>query len=151
MRLRSFALLLAAPFAVAACRSNSAPAPATSASPAVVDAGACHDVDARLRAHPDLLVDQLPEVIAYDPPPLRHVPPSVMRRGYAEIAVEVVVDTNGRANMRTFKVVKSTHPWLSSNVKGVIRKWHFRPATLSGCKVPRLFRWSATAGHKRTK
>jgi hypothetical protein len=48
--------------------------------------------------------------------------------------------------MNTFAVVKTTHPWLASSVKSAVAKWSFDPAQLAGCKVPRLFKWGATAG-----
>jgi len=56
------------------------------------------------------------------------------------------VDTLGKADMRTFKVVRSTHPTLSKSVHDAVAKWTFTPAVVHGCKVPRTFNWSATAG-----
>jgi TonB family protein len=79
------------------------------------------------------------------------MPPGVAGRdGVAEIRIKVLVDTTGRADMRTFKVVRSTHPTLTRSARNAVAKWKFRPAMVGGCKVPRTFNWGATAGTPRT-
>jgi hypothetical protein len=60
--------------------------------------------------------------------------------------VSVLVDTLGHPDMRTFTVVKATHPWLAGSAKGAIAKWKFQPAELAGCKVARTYKWGATSG-----
>jgi outer membrane biosynthesis protein TonB len=74
------------------------------------------------------------------------MPDEVRRAKYNAVKVTVLVDTLGRPDMRTFKVVKTTHPWLASSVKTAVAKWRFEPAQLAGCKVPRQFEWGATSG-----
>jgi hypothetical protein len=44
-----------------------------------------------------------------------------------------------------FRIVQSSHPWLSTHVKGVLAQWRFSPAELAGCKVARVYHFSATA------
>ena len=75
------------------------------------------------------------------------MPPGVAGKdGRAEVAIKVLVDTLGKADMRTFQVVRSTHPSLSKSVRDAVAKWTFTPAVVQGCKVPRTFNWSASAG-----
>lgn len=108
----------------------------------------CAEWVARAKASPELEVDRVPSPLAYDPPPVpRRMPPGVAGKdGRAEVRIKVLVDTTGRADMRTFQVVRSTHPSLTKSVRGAVAKWKFSPAVVSGCKVPRVFNWSATAG-----
>lgn len=108
----------------------------------------CSEWVARAKASPELEVDRVPSPLAYDPPPVpRRMPPGVAGKdGRAEVRIKVLVDTMGRADMRTFQVVRSTHPSLTKSVRGAVAKWRFQPAVVHGCKVPRTFNWSATAG-----
>jgi hypothetical protein len=139
---------------LAACSSNPGPemvpdAPVRIAPPTEpVKQGDCVEARRRAAAKPDLPVDQLPTPIALVPKPLspRAMPAEVRAARYNAVSVTVIVDTLGRADMGTFTVVKSTHPWLVSNVKGAVAKWRFEPAQLAGCKVPRLYKWGATSG-----
>ena len=109
---------------------------------------ACSEWVRRAVASPELDVERVPEPVAYDPPPIpRRLPPGVVGRdGRAEVRIKVVVDTLGRANMRTFRVVRSTHPKLTASVRSAVARWRFRPAEVGGCKVPRVFNWGAVAG-----
>jgi hypothetical protein len=109
---------------------------------------ACSEWVRRAVASPELDVERVPEPIAYDPPPIpRRLPPGVVGRdGRAEVRIKVVVDTLGRANMKTFRVVRSTHPKLTASVRSAVARWRFRPAEVGGCKVPRVFNWGAVAG-----
>jgi hypothetical protein len=59
----------------------------------------------------------------------------------AEFSVEVLVDTLGKADMRTFKVIRSTHPYITRSLRNAFSKWTFEPALRRGCKVPREFRF----------
>lgn len=90
----------------------------------------------------------MPTPIALDPPPIpRRLPRGVVGKdGRAEVRIRVLVDTLGAADMRTFTVVKATHPALTRSVRAAVAKWKFAPAEVSGCKVPRNFNWGATAG-----
>ena len=112
----------------------------------------CAEWVARAKASPELDVDRVPSPLAYDPPPVpRRMPPGVAGAdGRAEVRIKVLVDTMGKADMRTFQVVRSTHPTLTKSVRGAVAKWKFQPAVVHGCKVPRVFNWSATAGGAAT-
>ena len=104
---------------------------------------------ARLAAaeKPDLDVDRIPSPVVMKPPVLQpgQIPAGVITSKGAVIKADVVVDTLGRADMKTFTVVKSTHPWLSAHVKGAIAQWKFSPAELAGCRVARVYHFSATS------
>ena len=53
-----------------------------------------------------------------------------------EVIVEFTVDTLGRPNMATVRIVKSDHEFLSSAVNKVIPEMRFVPGTLGGKKAP---------------
>jgi hypothetical protein len=93
-------------------------------------------------------VDRLPTPRALVPAPLpvKSMPEAVRSAKYNAVKITVLVDTLGRPDMRTFAVVKTTHPWLASSVKSAVARWKFQPAELAGCKVPRQFEWGATSG-----
>ena len=114
--------------------------------PAPLTFGDCAAARQRAAEKPDLTVDRLPSPVSMKPPALRGVPAAAYRKdGSAEIKVDVVVDTLGRAMMNTFHVVAVSHPWFATNVKSVIGKWRFTPAELAGCKVPRVYHFMASA------
>jgi len=94
---------------------------------------------------PDLAVDRIPAPVAMKPAALAKVPPGVVGPKGAVIKADVIIDTLGRADMKTFTIVQSSHPWLSAHVKSVVAKWTFTPAELAGCKVARVYHFSATA------
>lgn len=139
---------------LAACSSNPEPelvpdTPVRVAPPVgAVRYGDCPEALRRAAARPDLEVDKLPTPRALVPPPIpaRSMPEAVRHARYSEVRVTVLVDTLGHAQMKTFTVLRTTHPWLASSVKAAVAKWTFEPAELAGCKVPRLFKWGATAG-----
>jgi outer membrane biosynthesis protein TonB len=145
--------LLASAAALTACASSgsrsmeSKPvriATMSSASDAIAP-GDCAEARRRAAAKPDLTVDRIPAPVSMKPAPLRGYPAKALRKdGSAEVKVDVIVDTLGRANMKTFKVVASSHPWFANNVRGVIGKWRFTPAELAGCKVPRVYHFMAS-------
>ena len=110
--------------------------------------GDCAEAMRRASADLDLPVDRLPSPRALVPAPLpvKSMPPEVRTAKYNAVKITVVVDTLGRPDMRTFAVVRTTHPWLASSVKSAVAKWKFEPAQLAGCKVPRQFEWGATSG-----
>ncbi len=110
--------------------------------------GDCPEALRRASAHPDLAVDRLPSPRALVPAPLpvKSMPEAVRAAKYNAVKITVLVDTLGRADMRTFTVVRTTHPWLASSVKSAVAKWKFEPAQLAGCRVPRQFEWGATSG-----
>ena len=55
-----------------------------------------------------------------------------------EVIAQFVVDTNGRADMSTFKVIKSSHELFTQAVKNVLERDRFRPAEIGGHKVKQL-------------
>jgi hypothetical protein len=144
------ALVLAA----GACASNPDPElvpdqPVRNAPPlSAVKQGDCPEALRRAAARVDLPVDRLPTPRALVPAPLpvKSMPEAVRTAKYNAVKITVLVDTLGRADMHTFAVVRSTHPWLASSVKSAVAKWKFEPAELAGCKVPRQFEWGAASG-----
>jgi len=114
-----------------------------------VQAGDCVEARRRAAARPDLAVDRIPAVVTQNPRPFLRMPTAVKRQvdaKGAEVKVDVLIDTLGRPVMKTFKVVKSyPDKWLANDVKTIIPKWKFTPAELAGCKVPRVYKFSATA------
>jgi hypothetical protein len=152
-RARLLACSLAS-FALAACAANSDPdlvpdQPVRNAPPmAPIKLGDCAEALRRAAARVDGPVDRLPTPRALVPAPLpgRSMPPEVRSAKYNAVKITVLVDTMGRADMRTFTVVRTTHPWLASSVRSAVAKWKFEPARLAGCRVPRQFEWGATSG-----
>lgn len=107
--------------------------------------GDCAEARIRAAAKPDLDVDRVPAPVAMKPRPFVGYPRSALRKdGSAVIRVDVVVDTLGRADMRTFRVVEVSHPWFTRNIRKVIAKWRFTPAQVAGCKVPRVYHFMAS-------
>lgn len=143
-----------AAFLAAAC-SKRAPAD-VSAKPARLAGAdpvvACDEWVRRATANPELDVERVPAPVAFDPPPIpKRLPKGVVgKNGYAEVRIRVLVDTLGAADMRTFAIVKSTHPTLTRSVRTAVAKWKFVPAEVGGCKVPRNFNWGAVAGSPKS-
>jgi TonB family protein len=102
----------------------------------------------RAVADPEIGVERVPEPVTYDPPPLpKRLPQGVLdKNGRGEVRIRVVVDTMGVADMKTFAVVKSTHPTLTRSVRAAVAKWKFTPAQVGGCKVPRDYNWAVVLG-----
>lgn len=149
---RSLSALCCA-IAVAACSrpaaSPAATSPVTNVAVAPAEAplqqGDCAEARRRLLSDPDLTVDQVPQPVAMRPAPFQRAPARVYNRdGSAVIKAEVMVDTLGRAEMATFKPTEVSNPWFTANLKSVMPRWRFTPATLAGCKVRRVYRFSAT-------
>jgi hypothetical protein len=107
--------------------------------------GDCPEARRLAADRPDLEVDRIPAPIAQKPPVLAKVPPGVVGAKGAVIKADVIIDTLGRADMSTFRIVQSSHPWLSANVRNGVGKWKYTPAELAGCKVARVYHFSATA------
>jgi protein TonB len=55
-----------------------------------------------------------------------------------EVIAQFVVDTNGRADMSTFKVIKSSHDLFTAAVKNALQNYRFYPAEIGGRKVKQL-------------
>lgn len=106
--------------------------------------GDCDEARRRLAARPDMTVDRLPEPVAMRPAPFQRVPPRAWNRdGSAVVKVEVMIDTLGRADMTTFTPVQVSNPWFTANIKSLLPRWRFEPAMLAGCKVHRVYRFTA--------
>jgi hypothetical protein len=115
--------------------------------------GDCTEARKRAAAKPDLDVDRLPGLVRQSPAPFQRMPAAVKTQVNAKgavVKVDVVVDTLGRADMKTFKVVESSTPWLADNVKTVMPRWTFTPAELAGCKVRRVYKFSATSKPRKS-
>ena len=143
-------LPIAALLVLAACKKPEtlvAARPMTDASG--VQAGDCVEARRRAAAKPDLAVDRIPAVVTQSPRPFLRMPTAVRRkvdRQGAEVKVDVLIDTLGRPVMKSFKVVKSSpDKWLAENVRTIMPRWKFTPAELAGCKITRVYKFSATA------
>jgi protein TonB len=55
-----------------------------------------------------------------------------------EVLAQFVVDTTGRADMSTFKVLKTTHDLFTNSVKSALPNMKFYPAEVGGKKVKQL-------------
>lgn len=153
MHFRQFPLAAAALFVAAACaggpRPLAEPEPVRNASIAPADAplkyGDCVEARRRLDADPEMVLDKVPEPLAMKPAPFQKVPARAWNKdGSAVVKVEVMVDTLGRPEMNTFKVVEVSNKWFETNLRTVLPKWKFSPATVAGCKVRRVYRFTAT-------
>ena len=71
-------------------------------------------------------------------PPPRY--PDMLRSANVEgeVRAQFVVDTTGRAEMNTFKVLKSSHDLFTNSVKSALANMHFYPAEVGGRKVKQL-------------
>lgn len=108
--------------------------------------GDCAEAMRRAAAKPDLAVDRIPTPIVAKPAALQRPPRTALNRdGSAEVKVDVLIDTLGKADMKTFTVVKASNKWLVTNVRSVLPRWTFSPAELAGCKVPRIYHFMASA------
>lgn len=55
-----------------------------------------------------------------------------------EVLVQFVVDTTGRADLSSFKVLKSSHDLFTNSVKNALSQMRFYPAEIGGRKVKQL-------------
>jgi hypothetical protein len=116
---------------------------------APIKRGDCAEALRRAVAKPDMDVEKVPAPLAMSPVAIdtKKMPKGVLDKNkYGEIRIEVVVDTLGKPEMKTFSVVKSTHPWLTTSVKNAVAKWTFAPAEVAGCRVPRVYKFVAVSG-----
>ena len=113
-----------------------------------VSYGDCVEARKRAAAKPDLDVDRVPSPIRQRPAAFQKMPAAVrsqLEKKGAVVKIDVLVDTLGRPDMKTFKVVEVSNPWFADNLRGVLPAWRFSPALLAGCKVRRVYKFSATA------
>jgi protein TonB len=66
--------------------------------------------------------------------------PDILRSGgvEGEVLVQFVVDTSGRAEMKDFKILKSSHDLFSAAVRNVLPQMRFIPAEVGGRRVKQL-------------
>jgi protein TonB len=66
--------------------------------------------------------------------------PDVLRESNVEgeVLAQFVVDTSGRADMKTFKILKSSHDLFTASVRTVLPSMKFYPAEVGGRKVKQL-------------
>jgi PBP1b-binding outer membrane lipoprotein LpoB len=145
---RSVRSCLALAMLLSGCAHGASPTPEPETSARIagpLKPGDCVEARRRASLQPDLEVDRLPAPVTMKPAPFRDVPASALRKdGSAEIKIDVLVDTLGKADLSTFKVVKVSNKWFTSNVRSVIGKWTFTPAMLAGCKVPRVYHFMSS-------
>jgi hypothetical protein len=142
-------LILAAPLILAATISCATAKPETGTNAQLLAPPADRCVLAREDAalDPRLDVEKVAAPLEMKPAPIRRpVPRNVLRRdGSSVIRVEVLVDTLGKPDMTTFKVLESSHAWFTTGARNAIAKWTFTPAERDGCKVARFFLFSASS------
>ncbi|MBI3792966.1 MAG: hypothetical protein HY275_19080 [Gemmatimonadetes bacterium] len=148
---RSHALVTTLVSLVAAACASAPPPPEPVPAPVVASGtitDGCPGIVAEFLAKPDSTpVTKVPEPIKMDPRPFRPpYPQDLLAKGKAEFKATVLVDTLGKADMKTFKILVSTHKWFNNQAVNAIAKWKFRPAEINGCKVPRNYLFSATMG-----
>jgi hypothetical protein len=151
MSLKKTSALVAAACLAAACSKKP---PETQPEPEMVGArvndrleapiarGDCREATRRARANPNLDVEKVAAPKAMTPPAIdaRRMPKGVAdRNGWFAVKFHVLVDTTGKADMKTFVVDTASHPWLATSVKGAVAKWAFAPAEVAGCRIPRNY------------
>ena len=149
--MRNLSVLILAALALAACSKSK---PETQAEPEMVGArvndkleapiarGDCREATKRALANPDLDVEKVAAPRTMTPPPIdsRRMPKGVAdRNGWFTVKFHVLVDTAGKADMKTFVVDTTSHPWLATSVRGAVAKWTFAPAEVAACKIPRNY------------
>lgn len=109
---------------------------------APIKRGDCAEAIRRAVAKPDMDVEKVPAPLAMTPLPIdaKKMPRGVAdKNGYYQVRFQVLVDTLGKADMKTFTVVSASNAWLGTSVKAAVANWKFSPAEVAGCKVPRNY------------
>ena len=118
-----------------------------------VQPGDCVEARRRAAEKADLEVDRLPAIVA-GPKPFVPTPASVKadidRNGMA-FKADVVIDTMGKARVETLTVHETSNEWFPRNLKALLPRMKFSPAMLAGCKVERVYKFTATAPAKGRK
>jgi protein TonB len=86
--------------------------------------------------------EQLDQPVERDPASAGPVYPEPLRLTNTEglVVAEWVVDTTGRADLESLRVLESTHPLFTAAVRECVPGMYFRPAELAGRKVRQLVR-----------
>jgi hypothetical protein len=109
---------------------------------APIAAGDCREATKRALANPNLDVEKVASPVKVDIAPIggKRMPRGVAdRNGWYTVKFHVIVDTTGKADMKTFAIDTTSHPWLATSIKGSVAKWKFAPAEIAGCKIPRNY------------
>lgn len=109
---------------------------------APITRGDCREATRRAVANPNIDVEKVAAPLKVDIAPIggKGMPRGVAdRNGWYTVKFHVVVDTTGRADMKTFAIDTTSHPWLATSIKGSVAKWKFAPAEVAGCKIPRNY------------
>jgi hypothetical protein len=148
---KSFVVLLA--LGAAACASKSEKvtnARPMTAAEAKITFGDCVEARRRAAANPDLEVDQLPAKVN-GPVPFTPTPASVQadidKKGMS-FKADVMIDTLGKYVPGSLKVVETSNEWFARNLNALLPRMTFSPAMLAGCKVPRVYKFIASAKPK---
>ena len=99
-----------------------------------VDDGARSDVD-----HPYFESQVEKPALARDGNPSPRYPSMLERsRVEGEVIAQFVVDTTGKADMTTFRILQSNNVLFSAALESVIPRWRFFPAEAGGRKVKQI-------------
>lgn len=71
-------------------------------------------------------------------PPPRYPSPLEHARVDGEVLAQFVVDSTGRVDMRTFRILSSTNALFAASLEGVLPKWRFLPAEAAGRRVNQI-------------
>lgn len=95
------------------------------------------DMKPAARAYFDFQVERQVQPSRGNSPPSY---PEALRKASieGEVLVQFVVDTTGRPEMNTFKVLRSTRPEFLTAVRSVVPYYEFGPAMILNRKVPQL-------------
>jgi len=142
---------LAAVLTISACAAKTAGPETRNAQILAPPTDSCVLAREEAAADPRLDVERVPTPVRMVPPPIRTpVPRSALRRdGSSSLKVEVLVDTLGKPDMSTFRMIESTSAWLTTGARNAIAQWTFEPALRNGCKVPRYYQFVATSPPRR--
>lgn len=136
-------LLFAAATMFAAACAKSTPEATPAPTTANLSDG-CPTIVSEFLANPSTPPDRVAEPIKMDPQPIpRPYPKDLLKNGKAKVEAEIMVDTLGRPDAKSFKLVTSTHPYLTKSVRTALTKWKYKPAELRGCKIPRVYKFEA--------
>jgi TonB family protein len=82
---------------------------------------------------------QVEQVVRPTNRPTPQYPPSLESAGYeGRVLAQFVVDTLGRVDVRTFKVLESPHPLFSKAVQDALPSMRYKPAMIKGRKVRQI-------------
>lgn len=90
------------------------------------------------QVYAEAIVEEKPERLSGPDP----VFPELLKQAriQGQVLVEVVIDTTGRAELTTFKIVKSPNPGFDQAVRASVQRTLFRPARVHGRAVRVLVR-----------